>query len=126
MAEIEKNRSGNTDSLELDVPDSNIETSRDDDIYLTVYDEYGHQRKVKVVFSVVDKKNSASYIFVEQGEDEVIALATKIDENGNPTQDELEEVGPDSPYLSAVQEYLEAYNSGDLVRGDEDEKGQKA
>lgn len=126
MAEIERDRNDDRNSLDLDLPESEFATDKPEDLYLDVYDERGNKQKLRVIFSVVDKKNSASYIFVEQGEDEVLALATKIDENGNPLQDELEVVGEGSPYLSAVEEFLKAYNEGDLTHGRETDDAEQA
>lgn len=121
MAEIERDTNSNRNSLELDMPEGELETEKPEDTYLNVYDERGNRRQLRVIFSVIDKKNSAGYIFVEQGPDEVLALATRLDENGNPLQDELEMVDENSPYLSAVEEYLKAYNENNLTRAGEDE-----
>lgn len=121
MAEIEKNRNPDP-GLDLDAPTEDLETEKpEDEKYLTVYDEKGNPRQLKVIFTVQDKANNAAYIYVEQGEDEVLCLATKIDADGKPLQDELEVVGDNSPYLASALEFLKAYNEGNLSHETDDE-----
>ncbi len=116
MAETEKNPFGEDPGLDLDP------NAIEDDNFIEVEDEHGNKIKLKVIFSAVDKRKNAAYVFVDQGEDQVLALATKIDESGNPMQDELEPVGENSPYLDSVMLYLKAYNEGKLTRESQDER----
>ncbi|HBR86106.1 MAG TPA: hypothetical protein DEA32_02880 [Firmicutes bacterium] len=122
MAEIEKNREASTDGLVLDTPAGDLQTERPEDTYIDVYDDQGKKHQLKVIFSVLDKKNSASYIFVEQGPDQVMALATAIDENNNPTQEELQVVDEHSPYFESVVKYLDAYNKGELTHDESEDE----
>lgn len=113
MAEIERNPFANPE-LDEGLEGEDPGNPQAQEQYLEVYDDKGNPRKLRVIFSVRDTANNAAYIFVEQGEDEVLGLATKIDADGNPLQDELEVIGEGSPYLAPALEFLKAYNEGNL------------
>ena len=110
MAEKETAAFDQDPGLNLDAPGE-----KEKEQYLEVETNDGKRLKLKVVFSAVDPVMNAAYVFVEQGSDEVLALATKLDDKGAPTQDEFEQVGIGSPYLDAVKLYLQAYNEGNLT-----------
>ena len=119
MAEIEKNRFGNDPGLDLDNPEeSGLETEDNSDAFIEVQDENGNTVRLRVIFSVKDKDLGVVFLFVDQGDDTVLALSTTIDSDGNPTQEELEVVGENSPYLEAAERYLEEYNEGSLDESD--------
>lgn len=126
MAEIEKNRFGADPGLEFDNPENDLETENNSDTYIEVEDEDGNTAKLKVIFSVKDADAGVVFLYVDQGDDTVLALCTRIDSEGNPTQDELEVVGDNSPYLEAAERYLNEYNEGSLDGGEEEgEEGEE-
>lgn len=129
MGEIVKNAFGTDPGLELDDPTAKGELAPQkpeaEDQYIEAYDAQGKPVKLKVIFSVTDPETQAAYLYVDQGDDSVMALATKIDSNGNPLQDELEAVDESSPYFKRVNHFLEEYNKGTLDQTKEDEPEEK-
>lgn len=123
MGEVYKNNDSDESGLELNNPKSDLTSEKpEEDQYITVVDEHGKNIKLKVIFSVRDNVNQAAYLFVDQGNDSVLGLATKIDEKGNPLQEELEVIDEKSPYIDYAEIYLEAYNDGTIENTAEVEK----
>jgi len=115
MGEVYKKRETDDDGLELETPnDEYIDEKPYEKQQISLYDDNGKEIKKDVIFSVRDNINHAAYIFIDNGEDSVLGLVTEIDEEGNPTQDELRVIDEESPYLKYAEIYLEAYNDGSI------------
>ena len=90
-----------------------IEEVNEDDDVIILQDENGNEIKRKIAFTVRDDMLHVLFVYVfEDDEETVDVLYAQIDEDGNPTSDELQEIDDDSKYMDIASKYLNQYNQG--------------
>lgn len=93
-----------------------IEEVDEDDDVIILQDENGNEIKRKIAFTVRDDMLHFLFVYVfEDDEETVDVLYAQIDEDGNPTSDELQEIDDDSKYMDIASKYLNQYNQGTLM-----------
>lgn len=93
-----------------------IEEVDEDDDVIILQDENGNEIKRKIAFTVRDDMLHVLFVYVfEDDEETVDVLYAQIDEDGNPTSGELQEIDDDSKYMDIASKYLNQYNQGTLM-----------
>lgn len=93
-----------------------IEEVDEDDDVIILQDENGNEIKRKIAFTVRDDMLHVLFVYVfEDDEETVDVLYAQIDEDGNPTSDELQEIDDDSKYMDIASKFLNQYNQGTLM-----------